>query len=189
MRTIFFVMALLCLISPAQARHRQAVRCVESPNLMVPVCGMIQPFSGAVTIKVTMHKERNRANPRARQARETASYGRANPGHSVMANLATTQIVPHPVSCPRTRFCGCGAAVRVFGHSVRELWLAANWFKFPRAVPASGMVAVRRHHVMVLEADLGGGLWRVFDANAGHHLTFVHARSIAGYVIVNPHAG
>lgn len=91
-----------------------------------------------------------------------------------------TAIVPHPEGCPSRAFCGCGAAVRIFGHSVRELWLAANWFKFPRTSPAPGMAAVRRHHVFVLEADLGGGLWQVFDANSGGHLTRVHARSLAG---------
>jgi hypothetical protein len=48
------------------------------------------------------------------------------------------------------------------------------------------MVAVRRHHVFVLEARLGRGVWRVYDANSGHHLTRVHARSIAGFAIVNP---
>jgi hypothetical protein len=69
---------------------------------------------------------------------------------------------------------------------IRKLRLAANWFYFPRAHPAPGRVAVRRHHVFVLEADLGGGVWRVYDANSGHHLTRVHARSIAGFTIVDP---
>jgi hypothetical protein len=95
-------------------------------------------------------------------------------------------VVSHPAGCPWRAFCGCGAAVRVFGHSIRKLWLAANWFHFPRAYPAPGMVAVRRHHVFVLESDLGGGIWRVYDANSGHHLTRIHARSIAGFAIVNP---
>jgi hypothetical protein len=115
-------------------------------------------------------------NPRPRLARETASYGRG-------------EVVSHPSSCPHVAFCGCGAAVRVFGHSVRELWLAANWFRFPRAAPAPGMAAVRAHHVFVLEADLGGGVWQVFDANSGGHQTRVHPRSIAGYTIVDPHGG
>jgi len=95
-------------------------------------------------------------------------------------------IVSHPAGCPARAFCGCGAAVRIFGRPVRELWLAANWFRFPRSSPAPGRVAVRRHHVFVLEADLGGGLWRVYDANSGGHQTRIHARSIAGYTIVNP---
>ena len=97
-------------------------------------------------------------------------------------------IVAHPAGCPKRLFCGCGASVRVFGHSVRELWLAANWYKFPRTYPAPGAVAVRRHHVMVLEADLGGGVWQVYDANSGRGATRIHARSLAGYTIVQPRA-
>jgi hypothetical protein len=42
-----------------------------------------------------------------------------------------------------------------------------NWFKFPRAAPSAGMVAVRRHHVFVLEAYIGGDTWQVYDANSG----------------------
>lgn len=97
-------------------------------------------------------------------------------------------VVAHPSGCPSRSFCGCGAAVRIFGRPVRELWLARNWFKFPRTSPASGMVAVRRHHVFVLEAHLGGDVWQVFDANSGGHATRIHPRSIVGYVIVNPRA-
>ena len=96
------------------------------------------------------------------------------------------QVVAHPEGCPHVAFCGCGASIRIFGHSVRPLWLAANWFRFPRAAPAPGMAAVRPHHVMVLEADLGSGVWQVYDANSGGHATRIHARSIAGWTIVNP---
>jgi hypothetical protein len=96
------------------------------------------------------------------------------------------QIVSHPPGCPSRAFCGCGAAVRVFGSPIRSLWLARNWFKFPRTAPAPGTVAVRRHHVFVLEAHLGGNVWQVYDANSGGRKTRIHARSIAGYVIVNP---
>lgn len=99
------------------------------------------------------------------------------------------QILPHPPGCPRRAFCGCGAAVRVFGSPVRSLWLAANWYRFPRAMPAAGMVAVRRHHVFVLEQHLGGSTWLAYDANSGGHRTRLHARSIAGYAIVNPRGG
>lgn len=105
--------------------------------------------------------------------------------------LASTSVlaqdVAHPQGCPRRAFCGCGAAVEVFGRPVRELWLAANWFKFPRAMPAPGMVAVRRHHVMVLRAPTSNGKWLVFDANSGHGRTQVHERSLSGYVVVAPH--
>lgn len=95
-------------------------------------------------------------------------------------------VVSHPAGCPGRAFCGCGAAVRVFGRPVRELWLAANWFKYPRTSPASGMVGVRRHHVFVLESHVSGDVWMVYDANSGHRATRIHARSISGYAIVNP---
>src|SRR5690242_11383198 len=48
-----------------------------------------------------------------------------------------------PAGCP-SAFCGCGAALRVFGRIVPELNLAANWLRFPRTSPAPGMVAARR---------------------------------------------
>ncbi len=99
------------------------------------------------------------------------------------------RIVAHPVGCPSRAFCGCGAALRIFGQGVRRLWLAANWLAFPRAAPAPGMAAVRRHHVMVLEAHVGGSAWVVYDANSGGHKTRIHVRSIAGYAIVNPRGG
>lgn len=98
------------------------------------------------------------------------------------------KVVGHPPGCPRRAFCGCGAAVRVFGSPVRSLWLAAAWLRFPRAAPAPGMVAARRGHVFVLESHLGGNTWLAYDANSGGHATRIHPRSIAGYAIVNPRA-
>lgn len=98
------------------------------------------------------------------------------------------QVVSHPHGCPSRAFCGCGAAVRVFGHARRDLWLAASWLRFPRATPAPGMVAARRGHVFVLESHISGSTWLAFDANSGRHATRIHPRSISGYVIVNPRA-
>ena len=71
---------------------------------------------------------------------------------------------------------------------MRALWLAAAWFKFPRAAPGAGMVAVRRHHVFVLEQHFGGSAWLAYDANSGGHVSRIHARSIDGYTIVDLHA-
>jgi len=95
-------------------------------------------------------------------------------------------IMNHPSGCPRIAFCGCGAAVRVFGHPVPSLALAASWYRFPRALLAVGNVAVRPHHVFVVEQVLENGMVMAYDANSGRHATRIHARSVAGYTIVNP---
>nr|WP_028135783.1 hypothetical protein [Bradyrhizobium japonicum] len=91
-----------------------------------------------------------------------------------------------PAGCPSS-FCGCGASLRVFGRVVPELNLASNWLRFPRAAPAPGMVAARRGHVFVLEQHLGGDTWMAYDANSGGRATRIHARSLRGYTVVNPH--
>jgi hypothetical protein len=59
--------------------------------------------------------------------------------------------------------------------------------KFPRTAPAPGMAAVRNHHVMILMRHVAGHDWLVHDGNSGNHLTREHVRSIAGYVVVDPH--
>jgi len=97
-------------------------------------------------------------------------------------------MLPHPSGCPRVAFCACGASVRVFGKSIRSLWPARAWYRFPRTSPASGMVAVRAHHVFVLESQVDGSEWLISDYNSGGHQSRRHVRSIAGYTIVNPHA-
>jgi hypothetical protein len=77
----------------------------------------------------------------------------------------------------------------VFGRIIPTLNLAANWLRFPRAAPAPNMVAARRGHVFVLKQHIAGNTWLVHDSNSGRGRTRVHPRSIARYVIVNPHGG
>lgn len=166
LRITSIVLVCLFFTSTAEARQRHSYA-------VDPGCNIIMPCEGVT------------AAPRGeRVVRAMGGFGSAVRRYTPVE----ATIVEHPAGCPRSAFCGCGAAVRVFGHPVRELWLASNWFKFPRTSPAPGMVAVRNHHVMVLEADLGGGMWRVYDANSGGHATRIHARSIAGYAVVNPRA-
>lgn len=100
-----------------------------------------------------------------------------------------SEIVAHPAGCPRVAFCGCGASVEVFGRSIRELWLAANWFKFPHASPGPGMVAVRQHHVFVIRSVNSDGTVLAYDANSGGHMTRIHTVSLAGYSVRNPRGG
>lgn len=91
-----------------------------------------------------------------------------------------------PADCPHS-FCGCEASRYLFGHVRADLNLASNWArKFPRTSPASGMAAVRNHHVFVLVSHVGGSNWLVHDGNSGHGLTREHVRSISGYTVVNP---
>ncbi|WP_035675143.1 hypothetical protein [Bradyrhizobium liaoningense] len=170
---ILAAIALVCATS-VQARPKAA--------FAHPDCNIVFPCEGVV------------ASPRGeRVVKAMGGFGAARKLYLPRSAAAPRRevkrtIVDHPTGCPRRAFCGCGAAVRVFGSPIRKLWLAASWFAFPRAAPAAGMVAVRRHHVFVLESHLGGSTWLAYDANSGGHRTRVHARSIAGYVIVNPHA-
>ena len=90
-----------------------------------------------------------------------------------------------PSGCPN-RFCGCEASLYKFGRIIPELNLASNWYRFPRTMPSPGMAAVRPGHVMILESQVSGSVWNVHDGNSGGHVTREHARSIAGYTIVNP---
>lgn len=96
-------------------------------------------------------------------------------------------MVSHPQGCPRRAFCGCGVSVKVFGKPIKNLFLAANWLKFPRATPAAGMVAARRGHVMYIMAMDANGNATVYDPNSGGNRTRIHTRSLSGYVVVDPH--
>jgi len=106
----------------------------------------------------------------------------------IRATGRVVQMLAHPSGCPRRAFCGCGAAVEIFGTPRRDLWLARAWYKFPRSQAASGRVAVRAHHVFVLDTHVSGDVWLVRDYNSGGHASRLHERSIAGYTIVNPRA-
>lgn len=107
--------------------------------------------------------------------------------YRIMADGAGRVVGGRPRGCPR-RYCGCGASLYIFGRIIPSLNLAANWLRFPRTVPAPGMVAARRHHVFVLKRHIRGNVWIVHDSNSGRHRTRIHPRSIAGFRIVNPYA-
>jgi hypothetical protein len=99
------------------------------------------------------------------------------------------EVVAHPADCPRTLFCGCGAA-HDLGLSDRSLWLVRSWYKFPRAAAAPGMAALwGTRHVAVIRSLNGDGTASVYDANSGGGLTRVHRVSLAGLTIVDPHGG
>lgn len=99
----------------------------------------------------------------------------------------SVKYLPHPAGCPRRAFCGCGASIQAFGKSIRSLWLARAWFKFPSVMPAPRMAAVSGKHVFILDRHVKGKVWMAYDHNSGGHRSRYHARSIAGYKIVNPY--
>jgi hypothetical protein len=187
--TIAVLIAAACLASNAEARQR------HKPAGLHPSCNILWPCapvtaSSPEQVRVARGRYVARSmgfgaaiEKPVRKVRRSARRDSVSPVRSVSAT-----IVSHPAGCPARSFCGCGAAVRVFGQARRDLWLAANWLRFPRTSPAPGMVAARRGHVFVLERHLGGSTWLAYDANSGRHQTRIHPRSIAGFAIVNPRA-
>lgn len=160
------------------------------------VASEARPFRSfhAPECNVTMPCDFSYAQPRRERAPRSSlqAYRSTQMTVTDASNAATTISVSgeriiggRPAGCPSS-FCGCGAALRVFGHVVPELNLASNWLRFPRTSPAPGMVAARRGHVFVLEQPLGGDMWMAYDANSGGHATRMHARSLRGYTVVNP---
>ena len=197
-RITIIALAMLALISPAEARrHHHAHRVIHYD----PGCNVIFPcdFSVAST-PVQVRETRGRyiarqmgiGGPVVRHVERKVSIRPERPHR-----LVSRQTVPsytrtageviggRPAGCPHA-FCGCGASLHLFGRIIPSLNLAANWLRFPRAIPAPRMAAARNHHVMVLESHVRGDIWMVHDSNSGRGLTRLHARSISGYTIVNP---
>jgi hypothetical protein len=173
-------LALLFLLLSSGASN---ARPYQAPNRIAAECNVTMPceLSGLQT-----RAGRTETYPRNRH---TSAQRAISPRIEIAeANGARGQVVGgRPAGCPRS-FCGCGASIRVFGHVVPGLNLAANWLRFPRTSPAPGMVAARRGHVFVLEQHVGGDVWMAYDANSGGHATRIHARSLRGYTVVNPRA-
>lgn len=176
---LMLLLAALVLTSNADARprhHRHHIPDIGKmdSNLQGFVAGCPIPIFGSCGVAQSRNYRQRRIPPGL---------------HRVMVEGAG-RVVGHPPGCPARAFCGCGASVERFGRSIRSLWLAANWLKFPRAEPAPGRAAVRRdrHHVVILRQHVRGSIWIVYDANSGRHRTRIHPRSIAGWAIVDPRA-
>jgi hypothetical protein len=160
--------------SPSEARPGR-----HSVN--IPECNVTMPcdFSGSqIGGGRTASYRRDQLAAHAFSRRTAMAEVNGDPGQVVGGR---------PAGCPNS-FCGCGASIRVFGHIVPGLNLAANWLRFPRTSPAPGMVAARRGHVFVLEQHVEGDTWMAYDANSGGRATRIHARSLRGYTVVNPRA-
>jgi len=105
-----------------------------------------------------------------------------------MAADAGSIIGSRPAGCPH-RYCGCGLR-KYLGISDVRLNLASNWARLlPReGGPRPGLAAVRRGHVMYIEAAAGNGQWLIRDYNSGGGLSRMHVRDVRGYAVVNPRA-
>lgn len=188
MRTL--ITALLCFIafalSPAEARHYRHHTAHHHHRHYARVVQHNDFFKWFAS-----------GQQHVRQARARRLYAYA-PSYRIDENNASSastsrhhyyesQIVGgRPSGCPY-QYCGCYVSLKVFGRIIPSLNLAANWFRFPRAAPAPGMVAVRNHHVFLIAAVNSDGTVVAHDGNSGHHLTRIHVRSLAGYRVVNPH--
>src|SRR5690349_19839535 len=120
------ILSMVCFAAEARTRHvdqsiptfdRHAVHSIGSEPLIAERSARKVRAAG---VKQTRKKHQQRvANTEA-----------------IVIPRGEAQLLPHPVGCPASRFCGCGASIEVFGKSIRELWLARAWFKFPRTSPA-----------------------------------------------------
>lgn len=207
-RTLLIVAALLLSVSTVEARQRTISTAVDpNCNILWPCEGVTVSPRGQRVVKAMggfgtatkIYKREAKVNYRdnvnesrriRKQPRVIAAQNEQPSFQRTIVNRVSTavQMLPHPAGCPRSLFCGCGAAVEVFGTPRRDLWLAANWLKFPRAAPAPGMVAARHGHVFVLKQQLSDGQWLVADYNSGGRASRLHVRPLRGYTIVNPHA-
>lgn len=203
MRTL--IMTLACFLAfsvSAEAKHHrthykvaEAPLCYPSNNIMIP-CGPNPNFlAGVRSIKVHMKQSNSRRERRARvlvnYAPSFSNWAEQPFIHAAHAVKQVVHDVGHviggrPSGCPY-QFCGCGASIEIFGKIVPSLNLAANWYRFPRSIPAPDMVAVSPHHVFVLKQHVQGDIWLVKDYNSGGHMTRLHERSISRYTIVDPH--
>ena len=111
---ILAALALVCAASNAEARQRHRT------YLARPDCNVTMPCEGVAP------------SPRGEKIAKAVGFGVAQKVYTPRAAArgraghASAAIVAHPAGCPSRAFCGCGAAVRVFGAPIRSLWLAAN---------------------------------------------------------------
>jgi hypothetical protein len=112
-------------------------------------------------------------------SKPTTRHARVSTGH------VDSQIVAHPVGCPRRLFCGCGVSVKAFGKPIRELFLASNYgYYFNVGQFAPGNAAWRPGHVVYI---LGGTLSDAltYDPNSGHGKTRIHRQNLSRYRIAD----
>lgn len=177
-RFIAAITAALFLVStPVEAKNHHSATHRHSPAIDRQAVILDVASLPAYPVEMTRSGLRQRSEPMGRK-------------HIAPSNgyAMADRVIEHPVGCPRSAFCGCGASVRIFGYPIRDLYLASNWFQFAHASPGPGMVAVRNHHVFVIEQVNGDGTVVAWDANSGGHATRIHTVSLSGYSVRDPHS-
>jgi hypothetical protein len=192
MRIFAFLFQSYFVTNTTDYRHIYPKRSSPSPDMFVRSRVMLRLslFAGIAVVFVVTDASAatHQHSYRAYQLSHNA-YQHSHGGHWRQNAFGGGEVVAHPAGCPRTSFCGCGAA-RELGLSDRSLWLARSWYRFPRAAAAPGMAALwGTRHVAVIRAVNGDGSATVYDANSGGGLTRVHRVSLAGLTIVNPSGG
>lgn len=186
----FVALAGLLAASPAEARRHQ-----HHYSHRAPVQRMAAVQSGCVeTVMVPCYGQQTPQVRRSRLSGTKQIIGETieRPVRVVRQVVervasAVSESLPHPAGCPARLFCGCGTAAE-FGLHDRSLWLAASWLKYPHVSPQSGVAAVSpgAHHVLKVEANVGGMNYVVIDHNGGGNRSWRHVRNLSGYTFVNP---
>lgn len=132
------------------------------------------------------HSSNNAYSQQHRAQYHRIAVKRHSPRRVRVVASRNVKMISRPAVCPPRAYCGCGAAVKVFGKSVRSLWPSSAWLRFPRAAPGHMKVAARRGHVFVIDYMIDSRTAMAWDFNSGRGQSRYHARSITGFTIVDP---
>lgn len=164
----------------------------QHPRAREAYRGQARPVVSPQQTRAVVAAQQARAAATPQQARPVVAAQSASQQKAPAAQYAfgTGEIIQHPAGCPVRLFCGCGASIEAFGRSIRDLWLVANWYRFPRAEPAAGRAVLwGTRHVAIIRQYYGDGTATLYDANSGRGLTRIHRIRIAGLAVVDPHPG
>ena len=137
-------------------------------------------FSQTRRVPFNAYGQRSQRVERRAIVQRDSSSGGKWPNPAVPPSAAVRQVVriPSAVAGPQYACSADSAGIKSRGQLAE---VSAN-------VARAGMVAARHGHVFVLgNADIEGDTWMAYDANSGGHASRIHARSLRGYTIVNPH--
>lgn len=142
---ILAMLALVALVSNAEARPRRAIVAHRDCNIVFPCEGV---------------------GPSARGAYIARKVGIGSP-QKIYTPRRASVLGGRPAHCPARRWCGCFMAAHL-GIQSRGLWVARNWAAVGQRAggPGAGVIAVWRHHVGLIKA-VDGNRILVLSGNDG----------------------